>query len=59
MKNKKLIMAVVALTMCASTTLAFTGCNNEPEHTHSYKWTQTKAPTCSAAGEEDGLCLEC
>lgn len=59
MKNKKLIMAVVALTMCASTTLAFTGCNNEPEHTHSYKWTQTKAPTCSAAGEEDGVCLEC
>ncbi|MDE7306938.1 MAG: hypothetical protein K2N33_06065, partial [Clostridia bacterium] len=54
MKTRKLIMAVVALTMSASAAMSFTACNS---HKHDYtNWTQTVAPTCTEQGEEVGTC---
>lgn len=55
MKTKKLIMAVVALTMSATVAVSIAGCS----HKHEYAdWTQTKAPTCTEEGEETGTCAK-
>lgn len=51
MKTKKLVMAVVAVTMSASSALAFAGC-----HEHEYKWTDITPATCENAGEQKGVC---
>ena len=54
MNNKKLLAAIVALTMSATTAVAFSGCD---KHTHNYTdWTVTKPPTCTAPGVEEGTC---
>ncbi len=64
MKKKKQLTAIVAVTMCAAQLVAFTACDDEtipapPSHTHSYKWTEAIAPTCSTEGLETGACETC
>lgn len=51
MKSKKLIIAVVALTMSATSALAFSAC-----HKHEYNWEVTRAATCTTEGEKTGTC---
>lgn len=55
MKNKKLLAAIVAVTMSATTVaVAFSGCN---KHTHEYTdWTVTTPATCTTEGVETGTC---
>ena len=56
MKNKKLLAAIVAVTMSATTAFAFAGCDTN-KHTHDYTdWTVTTPPTCTEDGEETGTC---
>lgn len=57
MKNKKLMIAVAAITMSATSVISLTACNEEPEHTHNFTgWQVTKAPTCTQQGMETGTC---
>lgn len=57
MKNKKLMIAVAAITMSATSVISLTACNEEPEHTHNFTgWHVTKAPTCTQQGMETGTC---
>ncbi len=59
MKNKKLLAVVVAFTMGA-TMLGAVGCEDKkPEggHQHTFVWGEvTKQPTCTADGEQIGVC---
>lgn len=55
MKNKKLMLAVAAITMCAASFTFVTACN---QHTHTYDWTTTKTPNCTEKGEETGVCSD-
>ncbi len=56
MKNKKLLAAIVAVTMSATTAVAFAGCDTD-KHTHEYTdWIVTTPPTCTEAGVETGTC---
>lgn len=55
MKNKKLMMAAVAVTMCAASFTFVTACN---QHTHAYEWSVTKTPNCTEQGLETGVCPE-
>ena len=55
MKNKKLLAAIVAVTMSATTVaVAFSGCN---KHTNEYtERTVTTPATCTTEGVETGTC---
>ena len=56
MKNKKLLAAIVAVTMSATTAAAFSGCNTD-KHKHDYTdWTVTTPATCTEEGVETGTC---
>jgi len=59
MKNmKKLVMAVTALTMCATSAFAFSACKDDDKHEHTYTWSTTTPPTCDTDGLETGICEE-
>lgn len=53
MKNKKLIAAIVAMTMSATAAMSITGCS---VHEHDYDWTLTTPPTCTSEGVLTGVC---
>lgn len=55
MKNKKLMLAIAGITMCATSALAFAACAHEHEYTD---WQQVKAPTCMEEGAEKGTCAK-
>lgn len=54
MKNKKLIAAIVAITMSATAAMSITGCT--AAHEHDYDWTLTTPPTCTSEGVLTGVC---
>lgn len=57
MKSKKFAMAIVAITMSATTALAFTACNNGGKHTeHDYTWETVTEATCTTEGKKKGTC---
>ncbi len=54
MKKFQTVLLIIALCL---TTLAFTACDPEPTHTHTYgSWTITKAATCTEAGSRTKTC---
>ena len=55
MKNKKLMLAIAGITMCATSALAFAACAHEHEYTD---WQQVKEPTCMEEGAEKGTCAK-
>ncbi len=55
MKNKKLMLTIAGITMCATSALAFAACAHEHEYTD---WQQVKAPTCMEEGAEKGTCAK-
>ena len=58
MKNKKLLAAIVAVTMSATAAASFTACKTD-KHTHTYTdWTVTTPATCTTEGVETGTCKD-
>ena len=52
MKNRKIMIAIAAITMCGTSVLSLAAC----AHEHDFKWEIVKEATCVEEGLEKGVC---